>query len=61
MKSKAAANNTYKKLAVQWFLKKFVVNQTLVLRMKFSTKNPALLVAATRWWKKLKMKVFRIE
>jgi hypothetical protein len=47
--SKAAANSTYKKLAVQWlnealcFVSSFVVAESLVLR------NRQLLVAANRY------------
>jgi len=48
MKSKAAANSTYKKLAVQCSADTFVVNQTLVLRMNICGKNRQLLVAAKR-------------
>jgi len=41
-------NSTYKKLAVQCSADTFVVNQTLVLRIKFCGKNRQLLVAANR-------------
>jgi len=43
-----AANSTYKKLAVQCSVDTFVVNQTLVLRIKFCGENRQLLVAANR-------------
>jgi len=43
-----AANSTYKKLAVQYSADTFVVNQALVLRIKFCGKNRQLLVAAKR-------------
>jgi len=42
------ANSTYKKLAVQCSADTFVVNQTLVLRIKFCGENRQLLVAANR-------------
>jgi len=42
-------NSTYKKLAVQCSADTFVVNQTLVLRVKFSGENRQLLVAANRY------------
>jgi len=42
-------NSTYKKLAVQCSADTFVVNQTLVLRIKFCGENRQLLVAANRW------------
>jgi len=42
-------NSTYKKLAVQCSADKFVVNQTLVLRIKICGKNRQLLVAANRY------------
>jgi len=46
---KAAANSTYKKLAVQCSADTFVVNQTLVLRINICGENRQLLVAAKRW------------
>jgi len=45
----AAHNSTYKKLAVQCSADTFVVNQTLVLRIKFCGENRQLLVAAKRY------------
>jgi len=42
-------NSTYKKLAVQCSADTFVVNQSLVLRIKFCGENRQLLVAAKRW------------
>jgi len=44
----AAANSTYKKLAVQCSAETFVVNQTLVLRINICGENRQLLVAAKR-------------
>ena len=41
-------NSTYKKLAVQCSADTFVVNQSLVLRIKFCGKNRQLLIAAKR-------------
>jgi len=46
---RASANSTYKKLAVQCSADTFVVNQSLVLRIKFCGKNRQLLVAANRY------------
>jgi len=43
-----AANSTCKKLAVQCSVDTFVVNQKLVLRIKFCGENRQLLVAANR-------------
>jgi len=48
-KRMSAANSTYKKLAVQCSADTFVVNQTLVLRIKFCGENRQLLVAANRY------------
>jgi hypothetical protein len=42
-------NSTYKKLAVQCSADTFVVNQTLVIRIKFCGENRQLLVAAKRY------------
>jgi len=42
-------NSTYKKLAAQCSADTFVVNQTLVLRIKFCGENRQLLVAAKRY------------
>jgi len=42
-------NSTYKKLAAQFTADTFVVNQTLVLRIKFCGENRQLLVAAKRY------------
>jgi len=39
----------YKKLAAQFSADTFVVNQTLVLRIKFCGENRQLLVAAKRY------------
>jgi len=44
-----AYNSTYKKLAVQCSADTFVVNQTLVFRIKFCGESRQLLVAAKRW------------
>jgi len=49
MRRKSAGNSTYKKLAVQCSADTFVVNQTLVFRIKFCGKNRQLLVAANRY------------
>jgi len=46
---KTGHNSTYKKLAVQCSADTFLVNQTLVLRIKFCGKNRQLLVAAKRY------------
>ena len=43
---KTTYNSTYKKLAVQCSADTFVVNQSLVLRIKICCKNRQLLVAA---------------
>ncbi|MEC5158618.1 hypothetical protein [Chryseobacterium sp. MP_3.2] len=48
MNRSTTANSTYKKLAVQCSADTFVVNQTLVLRIKFCGENRQLLVAAIR-------------
>jgi len=45
---KTTGNSTSKKLAVQCSVDTFVVNQTLVLRIKFCGENRQLLVAAKR-------------
>jgi len=47
-KRKTTDNSTYKKLAVQCSADTFMVNQILVLRIKFCGKNRQLLVAANR-------------
>jgi len=47
-KRKTGHNSTYNKLAVQCSADAFVVNQTLVLRIKFCGENRQLLVAANR-------------
>jgi len=44
-----AYNSTYKKLAVRCSADTFMVNQTLVLRIKFCGENRQLLVAAKRY------------
>jgi len=44
-----AHNSTYNKLAVQCSADTFVVNQTLVLRIRICGKNRQLLVAANRY------------
>jgi len=49
MKRNTGYNSTYKKLAVQYSADTFVVNQTLVLRIKFCGENRQLLVAANRY------------
>jgi len=46
---RASGNSTYKKLAVQCSADTFVVNQTMVLRIKFCGENCQLLVAANRY------------
>ncbi len=46
---KTPAPNSYKKLAVQYSADTFVVNQTLVFRIKFCGENRQLLVAAKRY------------
>jgi len=48
-KEKTAYNSSYKKLAIQCSADTFVVNQTLVLCIKFCGKNRQLLVAAKRY------------
>ena len=45
-----AGNSTYPKGGVSCFADSFVVAESSVLRMKFSGKNPALRVAAKRYW-----------
>jgi|GEM_PF-2747784 len=45
---RASANSTYPKGGFSCSKDSFVVNGSLVLRMKFSGKNPALRVAANR-------------
>jgi hypothetical protein len=45
---KTFANSTYKKLAVQWFVDSFKVNQSLVIHTNICGKNRQLLVAAKR-------------
>jgi len=45
---KAATNSTYPKGGVSCLEDSFVQAESLVLRMKFSGKNPALRVAAKR-------------
>jgi len=49
MNRTTGANSTYKKLAVQYSADTFLVNQTLVLRIKFCGENRQLLVAAKRY------------
>jgi hypothetical protein len=41
-------NNTYQKGGISYSKVSFVLNQTLVFRIKFCAKSPALLVAAKR-------------
>ncbi|MBA3285342.1 MAG: hypothetical protein H0U27_09845 [Nitrosopumilus sp.] len=48
-KDKPAHNSTYPKGGVSFSADTFVVAENSVLRMKFSGKNPALLVAANRY------------
>jgi len=48
MERSTGHNSTYNKLAVQYSADTFVVNQSLVLRIKFCGKNRQLLVAANR-------------
>ena len=47
-KEKTSANSTYPKGGVSYFADSFVGIESSVLRMKFSSKNPALRVAAKR-------------
>jgi len=44
-----SANSTYPKGGVSFFADTFVQAESLVLRMNFSGKNPALRVAANRY------------
>ena len=46
---RAAGNSTYPKGGVSCFADTFVVAESSVLRMKFSSKTPALRVAAKRY------------
>lgn len=46
---KTLHNSTYPKVGVQCFYESEVLNQSSVLLMEFSTKNPHLRVAAKRW------------
>jgi hypothetical protein len=46
---KTAYNSTYPKGGVSYSADTFVQAESLVLRMKFSGKNPALRVAANRY------------
>lgn len=50
MTRKPTANSTYPKGGVSCSKDSFVVNQTLVFKIKFCGKSPALRVAAKRWW-----------
>jgi hypothetical protein len=43
-------NSTYPKGGVSYSKDTFVQAESSVLRMKFCGKNPALRVAANRWW-----------
>jgi len=45
---RAACNSTYPKGGVSCSKDSFVVNDSLVFQIKFSGKNPALLLAANR-------------
>ena len=47
---KTPYNSTYPKGGVSCFADSFVVVESSVLRMKFDGKNPALRVAAKRYW-----------
>ena len=49
MKSKAAANSTYKKLAVQWLNEALCLVSSSVVADSFRLRNRQLLVAAKRW------------
>ena len=49
-KKARTANSTYPKGGGSCFADGFVVAKSSVLRMKFGVKNPALRVAANRWW-----------
>jgi hypothetical protein len=46
---RAAGNNTYKKLAVQWFNEVQFFNQTFVQFESFVLRNRQLLIAANRY------------
>ena len=48
MKSKAAANSTYKKLAVQWLNEALCLVSSSVVADSFRLRNRQLLVAAKR-------------
>jgi hypothetical protein len=58
-KAKTLYNSTYKKLAVQCSAETFVVNQTLVFRIKFCGKIRHLLVAAKRYSQAKDVKVLQ--
>jgi len=47
-KRKTTHNSTYTQMGVQYFYEIEVLNQSSVLLMKFSAKNPHLCVAAKR-------------
>ena len=49
MTKNTAANSTYTQVGVQCFYESEVLNQSSVLLMKFSAKNPHLRVAAKRY------------
>jgi hypothetical protein len=49
MKSKAAANSTYKKLAVQWLNEALCLVSSSVVADSFRLRNRQLLVAAKRY------------
>lgn len=49
MKEERPHNSTYTQVEVQCFYESEVLNQSSVLLMKFSTKNPHLRVAAKRY------------
>jgi len=62
MERSPAGNSTYPKGGVSCFADTFVQAESSVLRMKFSGKNPALLVAANRQSvKKLTFEVQKVK
>jgi hypothetical protein len=58
---KAAANSTYKKLAVQWLNEALCFVSSLVLADSFRLRNRQLLVAAKRYVQSLKLNRFLPE
>jgi hypothetical protein len=49
MRSRTAANSTYKKLAVQWLIEALCFVSSFVVADSFRLRNRQLLVAAKRW------------